>query len=126
MAVSELLEALTRLETELHLSETRRDPQRMRELLHEDFEEFGRSGRSYSRREVLAEFSAEQTLPRIAASDFAVHRLGDDLALLTYRTAHVGVSGELSRHTLRSSLWTLTATGWRMRFHQGTPTDAPV
>ena len=126
MAVPELLETLSRLEIELHRSETRRDVQRMCELLHEDFEEFGRSGRRYSRSEVLAEFSAGQTLPQIDARDFDVHRLGEGLALLTYRSAHVGESGELSRHTLRSSLWTLTATGWRMRFHQGTPTDAPV
>jgi hypothetical protein len=38
----------------------------MEELLHPEFEEFGRSGRKYSRAEVLTEFSADVDYPRIA------------------------------------------------------------
>jgi hypothetical protein len=45
----DLLEGLQFLEQELHRPETRRDAERMQTLLHPDFEEFGRSGRRYTR-----------------------------------------------------------------------------
>ena len=48
-----LLHMLQELETELHLEGTRRDASRMAILLHPDFEEFGRSGRRYSRAEEI-------------------------------------------------------------------------
>ncbi len=54
--------------------------------------------------------------------DFVVNQLSGSIALLTYREAHVNPSGELFRHTNRSSIWRLDASGWQMVFHQGTPT----
>src|SRR3954453_16811424 len=50
--------------------------------------------------------------------------LADGIALLTYATANEDVDGNRSRHTLRSSVWVRTASGWQIRFHQGTPTSA--
>jgi len=52
--------------------------------------------------------------------------LSEGLALLTYRSASIGRDGELADHAHRSSLWELTENGWRMRFHQGTPTASFV
>jgi hypothetical protein len=116
------LEQLIELETELHRIETRRNTTRLDQLLHHDFVEFGRSGRRYSRREVLQEFAGDD-MPPVRARDFECAELGPGVALLTYRSAHVGPAGELFRETLRVSVWVETATGWRMRFHQGTPVD---
>lgn len=48
-----LLEELRGLETELHQNETCHNRQRMEALLHPEFVEFGRSGRRYTRAEVL-------------------------------------------------------------------------
>ena len=42
-------------------------------------------------------------------------RLGDETILLTYR------SHTRAGTVLRSSLWVLDGTQWRLRFHQGTP-----
>lgn len=123
MSEDDLLQTLQALEVELHRTETRRELARLDALLHPDFEEYGRSGRRYSRAEILDAFQANGDLTPIVAWDFALARLGDELGLLTYKSAHVGPSGDLYRHTLRSSLWVHTATGWQMRFHQGTPTD---
>jgi uncharacterized protein YndB with AHSA1/START domain len=119
-----LLEQLRGLETELHRIETRRHSGRMDSLLHPDFVEVGRSGRYYSRKEVLEEFLAGGVLEPVHAQNFELEELGQGIALLTYRSAHVGPSGDLFRHTLRTSLWIETAGGWRMRFHQGTPVEA--
>jgi hypothetical protein len=121
---SDLLELLCQLETELHLTATRRNQVRLQELLHPNFEEFGRSGRSYSRDEVLREFVTEEELAPVHAQDFELREINGGVVLLTYRSAHVDSVGNLYRHTLRSSLWVQTASGWKMRFHQGTPTAA--
>lgn len=118
-----LLQTLQDLEVELHLTETRCNLARLGDLLHPDFEEYGRSGRRYSRAEILDAFQAGGELTPIVAWDFALARLGDGVGLLTYQSAHVGPSGDRQKHTLRSSLWMRTAIGWQMRFHQGTPTD---
>jgi hypothetical protein len=119
-----LLELLRSLETELHRSETRQNRSRMESLLHPDFVELARSGRRYSRSEVLEEFAAGRAMEPVHARDFELDELAPGVALLTYRSAHAGPNGELFRHSLRSSLWMQTPGGWRMRFHQGTPTDA--
>jgi hypothetical protein len=119
-----LLEQLRDLETELHRSETRQDRGRMDSLLHPDFVEMARSGRRYSRSETLEEFAAGRVMEPIHAQDFALDELAPGIALLTYCSAHTGPAGELSRYTLRSSLWMKTPSGWRIRFHQGTPAEA--
>lgn len=120
----DLFEQLQALEIELHRLETRQNRTRLEQLLHPDFEEFARSGRRYSRNEILAEFSNNgATLEPVRAEHFELAELGGGCALLTYVSAHVARSGALYRRTLRSSLWVKTEIGWRMRFHQGTPAD---
>jgi hypothetical protein len=124
MSSNDLLEHLKALEVELHRLETRRDRNRLERLLHPDFLEFARSGRPYSRSEVLAEFSGvDAALEPVHVEQFELTELGSGAALLTYLSAHKTATGELHRRTLRSSLWLETETGWQMRFHQGTPAD---
>lgn len=120
---SELLQHLVELEKQLHKIEVRRDPQCLGELLHADFEEIGRSGRRYSRDDVLAEFRNSASFPRIHAENFSLAVPFDGIALLTYRTAHVDETGGLHRWTLRTSTWIRTGDKWQMRFHQGTPVE---
>jgi hypothetical protein len=119
-----LLDTLKALETSLHDPEVRRSAERLGALLHPAFRELGRSGREYTREEVLAEFSGGAPEFVIWAQDFSLEVLSESLALLTYRSAHVADGGALERHTLRASLWQRTEEGWKMRFHQGTPTAA--
>lgn len=117
-----LLNALRQLEVELHQPTTRSDPARMARLLHPEFEEFGRSGRLYTRQDVLKEFSAaDRVFPSIAAEAFEVRRLSESVALLTYVSAHRDESGKTHRHTRRSSVWVKSPDAWQIRFHQGTP-----
>ncbi len=120
-----LLEELRNLETELHTIEARRNRQRMKVLLHRDFVEFGRSGKRYSRADILNECGPTSVLPAVRSEKFELAVLADGIALLTYASAHEDADGKQSRHTLRSSVWVCTETGWQMRFHQGTPTAAP-
>ena len=70
---------------------------------------------------MLREFGQGVDLEPIHASNFAVEQLSADVALITYKTAHIASTGEHLRRSLRSSLWVRTPEGWRLRFHQGTP-----
>lgn len=118
-----LLATLRELECELHQPECRRNRERLVQLLAPDFKEFGRSGATYTRDDELISLPNDPEPPQIHAQDFAVNKLSDSIALLTYRDAHMNSSGELFRHTNRSSIWRLDSSGWQMVFHQGTPTD---
>jgi hypothetical protein len=121
--VKPLLALLRELEIELHLPSTRVNLQRLYALLHPEFHEFGRSGKTYSISAIVALLQSETQPPSIHAQDFAIRELSENITLLTYRSAHI-IGGKLQRHTIRSSIWELGPSGWQMSFHQGTPTEA--
>jgi hypothetical protein len=101
-------------EMEMLDPEARRDPARMRELLHDEFVEFGSTGRVYNKRAVLDMLKGEKR-SEVVIREFAVRQLASDTALVTYRS--VGESGQEAR---RSSVWLRTDGTWKMAFHQGT------
>jgi len=118
-----MLQKLRQLEVELHQPEIREDRERLEFLLHESFMECGRSGRIYTRSEILNELAQESMQYSVWSQDFSVTKLSDQLMLLTYRSAHLFTDGILSSHAFRSSLWQHSKQGWKIRFHQGTPTE---
>jgi len=96
--------------------ETRADRSYMERTLAPDFFEFGRSGRVYTREQIIG------MPPRPAAAnyslrDFKVTPIDDDVALVTYVSEVHGA--EVVRGN-RSSLWRKTRDGWQLSFHQGT------
>jgi len=123
MSESELLTMLRELEVSLQQPEVRRDLQRLGALLHEEYLEFGRSGRLYGKADVLAAISDVRTFPCLWSQDFTLRRLANDVALLTYRSACLGEAGTLKDPTLRASIWQRSPYGWQISFHQGTPTS---
>ena len=89
-------------------------------LLCDDFLEFGRSGRTYSKAETMAHLAADPTLPGGDCSPdellrFRAALVAPEVVLVTY----------LLRGTLRSSLWRREGETWRVFFHQGTPAAGP-
>jgi hypothetical protein len=123
MNATTLLDTLREVEVETHQPHVRADPVKLGQLLYPNFFEISRSGSTYSRDEVLAEFGGQPSPHRVWSQDFRVEALAGDFALLTYRSAHISDRGTLDRYTLRASLWQSTDKGWRIRFHQGTPTE---
>lgn len=121
----DLLSELRGLEVATYQACIRGDGIRLGELLHPGFREFGRSGRTCSRVEVIDAYAGQPQDSEIRSEEFHSELLAKGLAPLTYRSAQVSSDGTVGRHTLRSSLWELTDVGWRMRFHQGTPTEPP-
>jgi len=123
-SIDDLLVTLRTLEIELHQSAARSDAARLDALLHPEFREFGRSGRSYSRADMFAHLLEARSHATVVADRFALQRLAPDVGLLTYRAAHRSNDGSLERHTLRASIWQRSGHGWQMSFHQGTATTA--
>ena len=85
-----------------------------------DCHEFGRSGRHYTRAELL---SADAH-----PIDATLHKL--TTRLLSATIAHVTYISELrtpdgTEWANRSSLWDRSSGRWQLRFHQATPREAP-
>ncbi|MEI3867314.1 nuclear transport factor 2 family protein [Microbacterium sp. CCNWLW134] len=108
------LDEIRAVEEELLTSATRRDPARVRELLHPDFIEIGRSGTRWSRDDIVAALEVEGERERAVTDEWELLDLGADIALVAYV-----IRGPVqdSRH---SSIWTSKGGEPRMLFHQGT------
>lgn len=124
MHTDELLAHLKSLEVRLHQADAWKDPSGIPAVLHPRFMEFGSSGATYTRAQIIEALGKPGTgqAVRIWSQDYRLHLQESGLALLLYHSAHIGYDDRLVRHTLRSSLWQNTADGWQMLFHQGTPT----
>jgi len=115
---------LRRLEEELLKPEVRHAPDRVGDLLWDDFVEFGSSGGVFNKQQVIE--ALEQEGPpdptiRLSLVDFVARRLASDVILVTYRTIQKGGPGAKQESRLRSSIWKLIEGRWQMVFHQGTP-----
>jgi hypothetical protein len=120
----EMLQLIRSLEVSLHQNTVRRDAAQLHDLLHDDFMEIGRSGQSYSKAQMIKHLVQEPALDTVWSQDFKLSMPAYSVALLTYRSAHVGADEQLALHTYRSSIWLLADSGWQLRFHQGTPEAA--
>jgi hypothetical protein len=109
---------LERLEEELWREATRFDRKRMSEIIAPDFFEIGRSGRVWQREECLGA-PRQPILAELPLPEFKIRLIQPDVALVTYGSAVT--YGSIVEHARRSSIWTRTSAGWRLRFHQGTP-----
>ena len=110
------------LEFELLNPETRRSPERLNELLADDFFEFTQSGTANSKQNII------EVLPKLPEEKFAVRdytekQLSSNLVLVHYvADREILESGE-KRCTLCSSIWRKREDSWQMIFFQGTPAD---
>lgn len=101
---------------ELALLDTavRRDPERVRELLHPDFVEIGRSGRRWTRGETIAALESEHERVAPEADEWLFNEVSPSVVLVTYR---ITAGGSISRH---ASFWDISGITPVMRYHQGT------
>ncbi|GJF25684.1 MULTISPECIES: DUF4440 domain-containing protein [Streptomyces] len=110
------------VEGELRLldPEVRASPARVLELLDPEFTEIGASGRRWDAESILTVTSGGSVSPEspVEVSEMSGVVLAPGVVHLTYFADHQG------RRVWRSSLWRLTETGWRMYFHQGTPSSS--
>jgi hypothetical protein len=105
---------LENLEMQLLDPDVRSNKDALERLLHDDFIEFGSSGRVYQKRMLIDMVTSEEHA-RVIIRDFAIRQLSEGTALVTYRS--VGQAGQEAR---RSSVWVNQEGRWRLVFHQGT------
>ncbi len=125
MALGYDLAFMKQLEEKLFDQKVRGTPEALAAILADGFFEFGRSGRAYTKDEIIRSLAAEarEKAQVLSASDYKLTALADDVALLTYRS--VGKHDDATeRHSLRSSVWKLIDGRWQMVFHQGTPASS--
>jgi ribonuclease HI len=106
---------VVRLERSLLTPEVRGDASRLAELLHPEFEEIGASGRLWDRDTTIQALASAPDSATELTAVLGVSQVASDALLLVFETS--GPRG-IAR---RSSLWVRTASGWKLRFHQGTP-----
>jgi hypothetical protein len=117
---SQEIDELTKLEKAMWVEATRYDSAFQSRRFADDFFEFGRSGRVYSRGQAVLPETARQSInARLPLEGLSFRRLDTNTVQVTYNS-QVEYDGVVE-HARRSSLWTLTERGWVMRFHQGTP-----
>lgn len=106
------------LEEGLWRPQTRFDRVWLDAVLAPDFLEFGRSGRVWTRAEILG-MPAGTIGADLPLAGFTAASVAPDVALVTYRGV-VRTDGAVHVSN-RSSVWVRAEGRWRLRFHQGTP-----
>ena len=102
------------LELSLLTSENRQDATFLHRVLHPDFMEFGASGRTWNRQNIIVDLIATSPETSIEATAMTARRIDADTILITYHADHAGM------RSLRSSIWIQHKANWTMLFHQGT------
>jgi hypothetical protein len=111
---------ITRLEEAMWRTSMRFDLEFQEKHFAPDFFEFGRSGRTYTRQEVLLTPTQPQPIHAVLPlPKLQIRLLDDNTAQVTYDSQVT--YGATVEHAHRSSIWSRTSSGWVMRFHQGTP-----
>ncbi|MFC4891652.1 DUF4440 domain-containing protein [Pseudofrancisella aestuarii] len=111
-----IFKELKELEESLWIEATRFDHTYMNNILDPDFFEFGRSGKIYSRSEVLSH-EYQEILAKIPLENFKVHNISDSVKQVTY----ISEVGKEKLRANRNSIWILKRNKWLLKFHQGTP-----
>ncbi|MCO5388548.1 MAG: DUF4440 domain-containing protein [Desulfosporosinus sp.] len=119
--VSSLYEQIYNLEDRLLQPEIRHSGEEISRLLADDFVEFGVSGRTFDKLQVVEELPHSPPVP-VIIKEFQVKILSPDVVLATYRAVKTNESREEMRNSLRSSIWKFLDGRWQMVFHQGTRT----
>ncbi len=109
------------LEQRLSDPDIRSNPEALAEILHDDFQEIGASGRYFSKMDIIRLLKSEKEYEAYVIEDFQAIYISDDVIQIVYRIpARVSPGGEAYAGSLRSSLWLYTGNKWQIIFHQGT------
>jgi hypothetical protein len=118
--LAELTSKFQCLEESLWIAKTRFNKNYMESILADDFFEFGRSGKIYSRKETL--YILLQKIDAVVPlQNFKLHYISDDVVQTTY-ISEVTYDNE-KQFANRSSIWVKKTDRWNLYFHQGTPVE---
>lgn len=94
-------------------------PEALIDLIDEEFIEIGKSATFYNKSDVANWLNSPAPSEQTGAS-FKGQFLSDDVVLLTY-VSSINTPNADRKKAIRSSIWRLKQSHWKMIFHQGTP-----
>lgn len=118
--LQELSALIVSLEKALFSQEVRLSPEKLDQLIADDFQEIGASGYRFGKKEVLERLPLEVP-PKISASQFELKQLAPNCVQLLYRSKMSKHGDHAAHYSQRCSLWQKKGEQWQMVFHQGTP-----
>ncbi|MCF6777326.1 GNAT family N-acetyltransferase [Thiotrichales bacterium 19X7-9] len=114
--MNQIVDQLRKLEESLWIAQKRFDYDYMDQILDENFFEYGRSGKIYSRSETISH-QYQDISAKIPLENFQIHDINDHVKQVTY-ISEVGIE---KLRANRSSIWINKNNQWKLIFHQGTP-----
>lgn len=87
--------------------------------IHDDFTEFGQSGRVYNKGGIISYLNNVDSNRNIEILDFKIKDMGNGLLIANYMTHN----RDLGIKSLRTSIWVKENSNWKLYFHQGTKTS---
>lgn len=116
----ELILHIRQLEMELLSMDTRRDAERLNELIADEFTEIGKTGRIYTKKKVIEALNDEDDFEAEIVS-WKVTFLTDTIALAIYTVLQHKGENNFGQSSIRSSIWRSSGGQWQIIYHQGTP-----
>lgn len=112
---------ILKLENNLLSSTIRKSPEKINEILDDEFTEYTSSGEEYhyKKGDIFQDKEDESELDW-QISDFKIKKLSEECVLATYKVVKNKEMDEKKKYTLRSSIWKCIDGTWKMIFHQGT------
>jgi hypothetical protein len=108
----------------LHDFAMRSDEKTALNLLHPDFIEIWYSWKTHTYDSTINAFKKEEEPNyKIHSQDFYITESSDTLVQILYKTAHINKDWYVNRYAKRSSIWVLHNDTWKMKYHQGTPSN---
>jgi len=108
-------------EIALHQFEVRKNEREISKLLHADFQEVGKSGRTFDYGSIVESIKLEEAPDyTVHSQDYEIIKLDGSAYLLLYKSALIDAQGRISSYAKRSSVWVKVGDVWKLRYHQGT------
>ncbi|UTW55106.1 DUF4440 domain-containing protein [Kordiimonas sp. SCSIO 12610] len=121
MTYEHLKKTLWDLERKLSNPNLRGDSTELSQIMHDDFIEFGASGRCFDKTEIINLLVNEQNYVEYEVEKFTCTLLSPSVAHVTYIIPQrTDKNGSILYGSTRSSIWKNTNGEWQIYFHQGT------
>ncbi len=121
-----VIEALRQLEEQLLQEHVRRSAAAVGHLLADEFVEFGSSGRTWNKEQIIEVLQQDDGGCERSLRDFQTNFLAPGVVLVTCRVIRKSADERQPPvESLRSSIWKLIDGRLQMVFHQGTPSQGP-
>lgn len=120
MILDEIKVQILELENRLLDKNVRHNPNIIREILSEDFEEITSSGKIYKYKVGDIFSSPNDEYVQYEIQNFDIKQLSLDLNLVRYIIIKTDSSSGIQEESLRSSIWQQINNNFKIIFHQGT------